>query len=174
MTGLAKVALGFVAFLLLVIGVQAFRLRGAQNALADAQLVPQHQAAVAAAAKVDTVREVLQGATQLVTRTIKSIRTDTLVIRPTTAAETVTVVREVPVLVAQLDTLKRACSALSVSCQDYRLAAEKRFAADSVEKVSLTTALHGARPSRFGAAWNAVKLPLAFIGGAYIGSRVVR
>ena len=174
MTGLAKVALGFVAFLLLVIGVQAFRLRGAQNALADAQLVPQHQAAVAAAAKVETVTVQLQGATQTVNRVIKSIRTDTLVIRPTTAAETVTVVREVPVLVAQLDTLKRACSALILDCQSYRLAAESRFAADSAEKESLATALHGARPSRLGAAWQAIRFPLAFIGGVYIGSRVVR
>ena len=174
MTGLAKVTLALIAFLLVLLGVQAFRLRGAQNALAEAELMPQHQAAVAAAAKVDTVKIQLQGATQLVTRTIKSIRTDTLVLRPTTAAETVTVVREVPVLVAQLDTLKRACSALSVSCQDYRLSAERRFAADSLEKVSLATALHGARPSRLGAAWSAVKMPLAFIGGVYVGARVVR
>ena len=168
------IALVVAAFLVLVIGVQAFRLRGIQNALADAQLVPQHQASIAAAAKVETVTVQLQAATQRVTRTINSIRIDTLLIVPTTKAETLVVVREVPVLVATLDTLTRACRALSVSCQDYRLAAEKRFAADSAEKESLTTALHGARPSRLGAAWNAVKPFVLFGGGVYVGARIVR
>jgi hypothetical protein len=174
MTALTKVALAFVVFLLLGIAAQTWRLTGAQNALALAQLQPAHQAAVAAAARVETVTVKLAGSEKIVTHYLTQKPTEPLVLVPVTPADTAKAAAQLPGVAAALDTLKRACSVFVADCQSYRLAAENRFAADSTEITGLRRAFNQEQPSRFGAAWGAVKTPLVFLAGTYVGFKILR
>jgi hypothetical protein len=166
-----RAAFGLFALCLLAIGIQTWRLVGAERRVHALELAPQKQATVVAAAKVETVTVRLAGAERVVLRELTRVRTDTLMLAPWTTQDTATALVQLPVLAAAHDSLQRSCSAFVVSCRDYRQAAEQRFAADSVYRVGLEAALRGAAPSRLGAVWNTVKLPLAFGVGLYLGSR---
>jgi hypothetical protein len=172
MTMLTKALLGFYLALLIVLGVGGWQLAVAQRKIAALQQAPQKAATITAAARVETVTVALAGAERVVTRVLTQVRTDTLMLAPQTAQDTATALVQFPALAAAHDSLQRSCSAFVVSCRDYRQAAEARFAADSVYRVGLEAALRNARPSRLGAVWNKVKLPLAFAGGLYLGLQV--
>lgn len=133
-----------IACLVALAGVQTYRVITLGDALTAAQLAPEKAATLAAAARVETVTVRLAAAERVVTRTINSIRIDTLMIHPQTAQDTATALVQLPALAVAHDSLQRTCSAFVVSCADYRLAAERRFAADSVYRVSLE-ALRGPR-----------------------------
>jgi hypothetical protein len=166
-----KAVFGLFALCLLTIAAQTWRLVGAERRVQALELAPHKAATVVAAAKVETVTVRLAGAERVVLRELTRVRTDTLMLAPKTAQDTATALVQLPVLAAAHDSLQRSCSAFVVSCRDYRHAAEQRFAADSVYRVGLEAALRGAAPSRLGAVWNKVKLPLAFGVGLYLGSR---
>jgi hypothetical protein len=167
-----RAVFGLFALCLLTIGLQTWRLVGAQRRVQALELAPAKVRTVAAAAKVETVTVRLAAAERVVVQELTRVRTDTLMLAPRTAQDTATALVQLPVLAAAHDSLQRSCSAFVVSCRDYRQAAEQRFAADSVYRAGLEAALRGAAPSRLGAVWNKVKLPLAFAGGLYLGLKV--
>jgi hypothetical protein len=172
MSGREKAVLGLVALCLLTIAAGAWKLTTVTRERDALRLAPQKTATITAAARVETVTVRLAGAERVVLRELTRVRTDTLMLAPRTREDTVTALVQLPVLAAAHDSLQRSCSAFVVSCGEYRVAAEQRFAADSVYRVGLEAALRGAAPSRLGAVWNRIKLPLAFAGGLYLGSRV--
>lgn len=167
------VAIAFFAVVALL-GLQTWRTTTLERKLAAAQLAPAKVVTIEAAAKVETVTVQLAAAERVVTRTINSVRIDTLLIHPTTAQDTARAVAQLPALASAHDSLQRSCSAFVVSCGEYRTAAEKRFVADSAYRAQLEAALRGAAPSRLGAIWRKVSLPLAFAGGLYLGLQVNR
>ena len=172
MSNLAKVvAIAFLAVVALL-GMQTCRTVSLERKLAASQLAPAKAASVSAKQKVETVTVQLAAAERVVTRTIRAVRTDTLVLRPQTTQDTAKALAQLPVLAAAHDSLQRACSVLLSNCQAYRLAAEARFTADSSYARGLEEALRHAQPSRLGAVWSKAKLPLAFAGGLYLGLRV--
>jgi hypothetical protein len=167
-----RAVFGLFAFCLLTIGVQTWRLVGAERRVQALELAPAKVRTMVAAAKVETVTVRLATAERVVVRELTRVRTDTLMLAPRTAQDTATALVQLPILAAAHDSLQRSCSVFVVSCRDYRAAAEQRFAADSVYRVGLEAALRGAAPSRLGAVWNRVKLPLAFAGGFYLALKV--
>jgi hypothetical protein len=130
-TLMTKLLIGAWLAVLLLLGVQTWRIKNAQHAAIEAAVAPAKEAAALAKAKVETVTVQLAGAERVVTREITRVRTDTLMLRPQTRQDTATALAQLPVLAAAHDSLQRSCSAFVVSCRDYRLAAETRFRADS-------------------------------------------
>lgn len=170
MTLRGVVAIAFFAVVALL-GIQSWRTATLERKLAAALLAPARAATDSTKRKVDTVRVQLAAAERVVTRTLTKVRVDTLELSPKTAKDTARAVAQLPALAIAHDSLQRSCSAFVVSCGEYRTAAENRFRADSTYRVGLEAALRGAAPSRLGAVWNRVKLPLAFAGGLYLGLR---
>jgi Tfp pilus assembly protein PilX len=171
-TTLAKVVTA--AFLVVcgLLGVATWQLVGRDRRIRALELAPQKAAAAAAQAKVETVTVQLQAAERVVTRTLTQVRTDTLMLRPVTAQDTLTALVQLPALAQAHDSLQHACSAFVVRCDEYRAAAEKRDTARLVVIAGLERQLHAAEPGRLEAIWGRVKLPLAFAGGLYVGLKV--
>lgn len=174
MTSPSRILIAAFAALLILLGVQAWRTTTLERENAQLKLAPMVQGVLVAQAKVETVTKVLAAAEKRVTRTITSVRVDTLLLHPTTAADTATALREFPALAIAHDSLQRSCSAFVLTCDQFRAASEQRDTAQRELIAGLQTALKGARPSRIGAIWSKVKMPLAFAGGLYIGSQVKR
>lgn len=172
MTTTTKVLLGCFLALCVLLGAGAWKLTTVTRERDALKLAPAKAQTVVAAAKVETVTVRLAGAERVVLRELTRVRTDTLMLAPQTAQDTAAALVQLPVLAAAHDSLQRACSAFVVRCEEYRAAAEQRFAADSVYRVGLETALRGAAPSRLDAVWNKIKLPLAFAGGFYLALQV--
>jgi hypothetical protein len=183
----AKALLGLFAFCLLTIGVQTWRLVGAQRRVQALELAPAKAATVTAKAETERAAMKVAAAAQQVAAGVRVVyRTihDTVpvpmaALHPVTAADTQSAVAALPVVKAERDAIAGKCSAFVVTCEEYRRTAEERFAADdhrfaadSVYRVGLEAALRGAAPSRLGAVWNKVKLPLAFAGGFYLALQV--
>lgn len=157
-----------------LLGIQSWRAATLERKLAAAELAPARAASVSAKQKVETVTVQLAAAERVVTRTLSTVRVDTLVLRPQTAQDTARAVAQLPALAIAHDSLQRSCSAFVVSCGEYRTAAENRFRADSAYRAQLEAALRGAAPSRLGAVWSRIKMPLAFAGGLYLGLQVTK
>lgn len=81
---------------------------------------------------------------------------------------------QVKVFVARADSVVRACTELQSSCALFRVRAESVIAGLTQEHDALAASVAASRPSRVGRAWASVRLPLAFVAGAWVGSRVVR
>jgi hypothetical protein len=161
-----------VALFLVPVAVQTWRLESTRRALAAAQLAPQKQAVAVAQAKVETVTVHLQAAERVVTRTLAQVRVDTLMLAPTTPAETTQAVAQLRPLAIAHDSLQRACSAFVVSCGEYRAASEQRDTAQRIRIAGLEAALAHEQPSRMGKVWEKIDGPLLFGLGVAIGSRV--
>ena len=172
MTPLTKAIIAAFLAMVVLLGVQTCRTVSLERKLTAAQLAPAKQAVAIAQARVETVTVRLAAAERIVTRVLRQVRTDTLMLRPQTAQDTAKALAELPVLAAAHDSLKASCSAFVVSCADYRTTAEARFTADSVYRVGLEAALRGAAPSRLGAVWSKTKVPIALAAGLYVGLRV--
>jgi hypothetical protein len=167
------VAIGAVVVLAIVpLGVQTWRLETTQRALVAAQMTAQKQAVAAAQAKVETVTVRLQAAERVVTRTLTQVRVDTLMVTPTTPAETTQAVAQLRPLAIAHDSLQRACSAYVVSCSEYRKASEARDTAQTVRIAGLEAALAHQQPGRIKEVWEKVDGPIMFGVGLLIGSRV--
>jgi hypothetical protein len=121
---------------------------------ADAQAL--REARTALAASQDTV-----------TRTITRYRTlrDTLNIRDTV---------QVKVYVQRADSVVRSCTGLLSSCALYHVRAESVIAGLQTENDALAAEVKALHPSRLRTAWSRIRLPLAFVGGVWVGSRIVR
>lgn len=171
----ARVLLALFVALLATIGVQTWRLTSAERRVQALELAPERAALDSARAKVETVTVRLAARIDTVTRIINgALRTDTLVLAPQTPQDTATAVGQLPVLAAAYDTLRGSCSALAVTCGEYRATAERRFGADSTYIVSLEREVRRAQPSRLGAVLDKAKGPLAFAAGFYLGWRLVQ
>lgn len=84
--------------------------------------------------------------------------------------DTVQVIR----FVARADSVVRACTELQSSCALFRVRADSVIAGLTTERDALTAEVKALHPSRVGRLWGQVKVPAAFLAGAWIGSRVVR
>jgi hypothetical protein len=123
--------------LALLIGGGLWRVSSLQRQLAVAKLAPAKVKTIEAAAKVETLTVQLAAAERVVTRTLTQVRTDTLMLHPQTAQDTATALVQLPALAVAHDSLQKACSAFVMTCSEFRAAAEKRFAADSIYRVEL-------------------------------------
>jgi lipoprotein NlpI len=171
MTLAGKAIAGAFIALLLLLGLSEWRLVSRDRTIRALELAPQKAAAAAAQAKVDTVTVRLAAAERVVTHVLTQVLTDTLVLRPLTRQDTATALAQLPTLAAAHDSLQAACSAFVVSCGEFRVAAEQRDTARLAVIAGLERQLHAAEPGRLETIYNRVKLPLAFAGGLYLGSR---
>lgn len=171
-TGWAIVLAAVLLLCVLPVGVQTWRLETTRDALAAAQLTPQQTAVAIAQARVETVTVRLQAAERVVTRTLTEVRVDTLLLDPRTPAETTRAVAQLRPLAVAHDSLQRACSALVVSCGEYRAASEQRDTAQRIQIAGLQAALKRQQPSRLGAVWEKIDGPLMFGLGLLAGSHV--
>lgn len=168
----AKAVFGLFALCLLTIAVQTWRLVGAERRVQALELAPQKQAVAVAAAKFDTAARRVDTVSRAVLRIIHdTVPVPARVLHPTTPADTQAAVAALPVLKAERDSIVRSCNRLVVTCDELQLAAKQQHQADSIYRAGLEAALRGVAPSRLGAVWNKVKLPLAFAGGLYLGTR---
>jgi hypothetical protein len=167
------VTIGAVMTLFLAsLAVQTWRLETTRRALAAAQLTPQKRAVAVAQAKVETVTVRLEAAERVVTRTLTQVRVDTLMLAPTTPAETTQAVAQLRPLAIAHDSLQRACSAFVVSCSEYRAASDARDTAQRIRIAGLEAALAHEQPSRLGKVWEKIDGPLLFGLGALAGSYI--
>lgn len=169
MSTATKLFIGLFLGLLVLLGVTTWRLASREHELDALKLAPAKAAAAIAQAKVETVTVRLAAAESVVTREITRVRTDTLVLRPQSRQDTVIALTQLPALAAAHDSLKASCSAFVVSCTDFRTAAEQRDTARLVVIAGLEAQLRANTPGRLEAAWNKIKLPLAFGLGLYAG-----
>lgn len=169
MSTATKVLVGLFLGLLVLLGVQTWKLTSRDHELDALRLAPARAAAAAAQAKVETVTVRLAAAERVIVRELTRVRTDTLVLRPQTRQDTATALTQLPALAAAHDSLKASCSAFVVSCADFRTAAESRDTARLVVIAGLEAQLKAAQPSGLAVVWQKVKLPLAFAAGLYAG-----
>ena len=76
--------------------------------------------------------------------------------------------------VARADSVVRACTELQSSCALFRQRADSVIAGLQTENDALAAEVKASHGSRLGNAINHLKVPVAFLAGAWIGSRVVR
>lgn len=126
-----KLLAALLILLALLLGVQTARVHSKDAALRLADVSAQEAVAQIARARVETVTVRLAAQRDTVTRVLSKVRVDTFVVQPETAADTAHAVAQLPTAVAQLDTVTRSCRAYVVSCDEFRSAAQQRFAADS-------------------------------------------
>ena len=77
-------------------------------------------------------------------------------------------------VLASSDSVVRSCTALLSSCALYHVRAESVIAGLQTENDALAAEVKAIHGSRIVKAWDRVKLPLAFVAGAYIGAKVTR
>lgn len=171
MTLLTKILLGAFLVMLALLGLEQYKTTSLERQLAAAKLAPMQAAVDTAQRRVDTIRVQLAGRIDTVRRTLAKVRVDTFMVAPQSAQDTATAVAQLPTLVAAHDRLQRQCTALGQTCDQFRVAAAANDQAKDVFIAGLQEALTAQRPSRLGAIWNRVKLPLAFGGGLYLGLR---
>lgn len=123
--------------LALLIGGFLWRVSSLQRELDVVRLAPAKVKVIEATARVETVTVQLAAAERVVTRTLTQVRTDTLMLHPQTAQDTAKALVQLPALAIAHDSLQKACGAFVMTCTEFRAAAEKRFAADSVYRVGL-------------------------------------
>ena len=75
---------------------------------------------------------------------------------------------------ASADSVAKSCTELQSSCALYHVRAESVIAGLQTENDALAAEVKASHGSRLGNAWSRVKLPLAFVAGAYIGAKVTR
>lgn len=149
-----------------------WRLENARRELAALQLAPQQHAVEVAAARVETVTVQLHAAERVVTQTIHAVRVDTLMLAPTTAADTAKAVGQLSTLATAHDSLQRACNALVITCDEFRAATALKDRAQSDEIAGLKAARSHEQPSRLSAVWEKVDGPVLFVAGILAGSRL--
>lgn len=74
--------------------------------------------------------------------------------------------------VAAADSTIHACTELLNSCSVFRVTADSTIHAQDAENAVLREAVKANRPSALSRAWNAIKMPLAFSAGLYVGQRL--
>lgn len=77
-------------------------------------------------------------------------------------------------LIASSDSVVKSCTDLQESCARFRVRADSVIAGLHVENAALAAQVKALHPSRVGTLWNRVKVPLAFVAGAWIGAKVTR
>lgn len=102
-----------------------------------------------------------------VTRTVARYHT----VRDTTRLTDTVWVKQ---MLAAGDSVVRSCTELQSSCALFRVRADSVIADLQTENDALTAEVKALHPSRVGRLWNQVKVPAAFLAGAWLGSRVVR
>ena len=170
MTKVLWLALAGLLLVVVPVGVQTWRLETVRRALARAELAPATAAAESARVRVETVTVKLAAAQSVVTRVLTRVRVDTLLVAPRTAAETTTAVRQLGSLAIAHDSLQRACSALQVTCEEYRVAAALRDSAQARQIQGLEAAMTARQPNRLRAIWEKLDGPVLFVAGALVGS----
>ena len=93
------------------------------------------------------------------------------VIRDTTRLTDTVWVKQV---LASSDSVVRACTELQSSCARFRVRADSVIAGLTLEHDALAAEVKALHGSRLGNAINHLKVPVAFLAGAWVGSRVVR
>jgi hypothetical protein len=153
--------------LLLALGVRSLGDRPDDNPAYDALSKAHTRRMAADSVALVSAREALVTAQGRVATHIATYRTirDTLRLSDTVA---------VRVFVERADSVVRSCSALAVSCDQFRVRADSTIAGLRLDRDRWRLAAESARPSGLRLAWDRVKVPLAFVAGAYVGSRVVR
>lgn len=148
MTILTKALLALVAALLMVVGIQTYRVHAHQNDAVEAAVAPAKEAAAQAKAQAETVMVKLADARVVVTRTIHdTVSVPANVLHPVTAADTTSAVAALPIVKAERDSIARSCAAYVLTCDLFRASAETRFRADS-SVIAAQDALLTSRPPR--------------------------
>lgn len=137
MSTATKLLAGLGLALLALLGAQTWRLARADRRVAELTAAPLKAAVDSARARVDTVTVTLQAADRVVTRTLRAVRVDTLVLAPRTPAETTTAVRQLPRLAIAHDSLQRACGDYQRACTAFREAVAVERAATTARIAAL-------------------------------------
>jgi hypothetical protein len=157
------------------LGVQSYRLTRRERQLAALELAPRARAAAEAKARVETVTVQLAATVRTVTKLLRdTIVVPARVLHPTTAADTAAAVVALPVVTQRLDSTRAACSLLVTDCDRYRIAAEQRAVADSNVRAGLEAQVRALERSGLAAAWDRVKVPLAYGAGVASGLAACR
>ena len=102
-----------------------------------------------------------------VTRTVARYHT----VRDTTRLTDTVWVKQ---MIAQGDSVVRACTELQSSCALFRVRADSVIADLTTERDALQAEVKALRPSGLSRVWNQVKVPAVFLAGAWLGTRVTR
>jgi hypothetical protein len=152
------------------LAVTTARLLNRTGELDRARIDAAAQRVATAQAKVETVTVKLHAARDTLTRTIHTVRVETLTVAPITRADTVRALGEFKALVVQHDSLQRKCSAFEITCEEYRLSAEQRDSARQHEIAVLRDVAKHAQPGRLRRTWESVDQWVFLGGGICIGA----
>lgn len=151
--------------------VLALGLRGSRetkdNPAYDALARAHTRRMVADSLALDSALQLLNQRQLVVRREIVRYRSlrDTLNVR-----DTVQIVQ----FVQQADSVVRACSELAESCDRFRVRADSSLASLTLDRDRWRLAAEHAKPSRLDLFVRRALPVVAFVGGVYVGSRVVR